>query len=349
MAAAAESDVIGSVFKCCSTVSNAVMKVFNTVCGIFAKQIRKLPVPVVTVILRVLNISNAILMFTACIFAFKDLVVGCGACPTRTFLATYIGLFALVLLFFETRVKYTENFIRKNFGFMFTWTGRAVFLIFIGAICFGMIDSSKETKEKDGYAWVVGVGVGTLVNAIFNCFIICSHPGFQKANQHPSVADGPAGNNAAAGGDPSKMTEAQIKAYLEAHPEIAAAAVASVSAKAAQPVNNNDWTGASAPQQPASGTGNKIGGFFGGNKKNNQAQQQQAAYVPPSFTGSVEPSTASVPVAKAVNAPKANNNNNNARNSNAAPQRQQQPAATLPSAIDDESNPFASSNNPFAV
>lgn len=340
--AAPESDVIGSIFKCVSGCTNAVMKVFNAVCGIFARQIRKLPVPVVTAILRVLNISNAVLMFTACVFAFKDLVVGCGACPTRTFLATYIGLFALILLFFETRVKYTENFIRKNFGFMFTWTGRAVFLIFIGAICFGMIDSSKETKQKDGYAWVVGVGVGTLVNAIFNCFIICSHPGFQKANQHPSVTEGPGGGSAVAGGDPSKMTDAQIRAYLEAHPEIAAAAVASVSAKPAQPASG-DWTGASAPQQPQPQQ-QKSGGFFGGKKQ--QAQQQQAPYVPPAFTGSVEPShpayvppaTAAAPAPRSAPVPKA-----------AGAKAAAQPRQPAPAPVDDESNPFASSNNPFAV
>ena len=33
------------------------------------------------------------------------------------------------------------------------------------------------------------VGLATLGNALFNCFIICSHPGFQAANRGPSAAD----------------------------------------------------------------------------------------------------------------------------------------------------------------
>lgn len=45
---------------------------------------------------------------------------------TRTFLATYIGLFALLLVLFETRVKYTEDAIRRLFGFMFSYMGACV-------------------------------------------------------------------------------------------------------------------------------------------------------------------------------------------------------------------------------
>ena len=41
---------------------------------------------------------------------------------------------------------------------------------------------------------------------MFNCFIICSHPGFQKANSNPDAET--AGE--AAGGDPSKLSEAQV-------------------------------------------------------------------------------------------------------------------------------------------
>ena len=50
------------------------------------------------------------------------------------------------------------------------------------------------------------MGLVTIVNAMFNCFIICSHPGFQAANANP---DAPAGGGAAAGNDPSKLTDAQ--------------------------------------------------------------------------------------------------------------------------------------------
>lgn len=72
-----------------------------------------------------LNLANACLLGAASYFAFGIL----GGNITRTFLATYIGLFGLLLMLFETRFKYTENFIRRNFGFLFTYSGRTVFLI----------------------------------------------------------------------------------------------------------------------------------------------------------------------------------------------------------------------------
>lgn len=58
-------------------------------------------------------------------------------------------MFALLLVLFETRVKYTEGAIRRLFGFMFSYGGRTVFLIFLGAICFGMLsDSYKDTNVR---------------------------------------------------------------------------------------------------------------------------------------------------------------------------------------------------------
>lgn len=104
-------------------------------------------------------------------------------CPdtiTRAFLATYIGLFAVLLCLFETRVKvrgvrtqgesgradtppllfafrqWTEPYIRRLFGFMFTFTGRAVFLIFLGAIAFG------ERKERGRGECAIAFGAGTV-------------------------------------------------------------------------------------------------------------------------------------------------------------------------------------------
>ncbi len=76
--------------------------------------------------LRVLNLANAVLLGAASYFAFGLLQSGE---VTRTFLATYIGLFGILLLLFETRFQYTEPFIRRNFGFLFTYSGRTVFLI----------------------------------------------------------------------------------------------------------------------------------------------------------------------------------------------------------------------------
>ena len=58
-----------------------------------------------------------------------------------------MGCFAFLLFFFETRFACTESLIRRNFGFMFTYMGRTIFLIFLSAVCFGLLspDSSKSS------------------------------------------------------------------------------------------------------------------------------------------------------------------------------------------------------------
>lgn len=369
MSAASASAVEGAAsgaWKGLSCIGRNVWKCFNAVCGIFSRQIKKLSVRTVSVILRVFNFTNAILMAITCFFSFKDLVTPCWpTCVTRTFLAVYMGVFSIMLFSFEARFKYTEKYIRRLFGFMFTWTGRAVFLIFIGAICFGMIDSSQKTKETDGYKWCVGVGCATLANAIFNCFIICSHPGFQKANAPPGseVADGPGGSTSGgpAAGDPSKLTDEQIRAYLEAHPELAAAAAANVRTEAyggggghtavnmheshtAASAEVQEWSApapAAAAAKPSGGSGG--GGFFGfgGGKKKGGAEAAapaaEAAYAPPTaaFTGSVTAApapTAAAPRPAAAAAP-------------AAAGGAAKPAAAR-APVPEEDNPFASSN-PF--
>ena len=90
--------------------------------GVFSRQVKKLPVHVVSIMLRVFNTANAVLLACACWFAFQ---IAAGS-MTRFFLATYIGVFSLLLFLFETRVKYTEPYIRRSCGFMFTYSGRLV-------------------------------------------------------------------------------------------------------------------------------------------------------------------------------------------------------------------------------
>ena len=67
---------------------------------------------------------------------------------TQTFLAIYMGLFAVLLFVFETRFACTEDIIRRNFGFMFTYMGRTIFLIFLSAVCFGMLDPAQTDKAQ---------------------------------------------------------------------------------------------------------------------------------------------------------------------------------------------------------
>jgi hypothetical protein len=64
---------------------------------------------------------------------------------------------------------------------MFTYMGRAVFLIFLSAVCFGMLNSDQASTPW--YSWAAGAGAGTLINSVLNCIVICSHPGFAEMSK----------------------------------------------------------------------------------------------------------------------------------------------------------------------
>ena len=66
----------------------------------------------------------------------------------QTFLAVYLGVFAVMLFIFETRLSCSVGVIRRNFGFMFTYMGRTIFLIFVAAVAFGMLDPSNSSSMQ---------------------------------------------------------------------------------------------------------------------------------------------------------------------------------------------------------
>ena len=108
-------------------------------------------------IMRSVNILNGLLLVLACVFAFTII----AGSVTRFFLAIYIGcvalspvpalrhcsgpppacttlysgslctcsVFSLMLLAFELRIKKGEVFMKRWFGFMFTYSGRTGFLM----------------------------------------------------------------------------------------------------------------------------------------------------------------------------------------------------------------------------
>ena len=85
-----------------------------------------------------------------------------------------MGLFALLLFLFETRVSATTPSVRRLFGFMFSFTGRTIFILFVGLICFGLVDSCPTTPPLGPLcAWSYALGFVTVANAFFNCYILC--------------------------------------------------------------------------------------------------------------------------------------------------------------------------------
>ncbi|RHY20423.1 hypothetical protein DYB25_007241 [Aphanomyces astaci] len=86
---------------------------------------------------------------------------------TGALLSMYVVLFGLLFLLFECRLKSMESRIRANFGFLFSYNGRAGFIFFIGFLDFGM-----------GSAMGTVAGILMCLNAFLNLFIMLKHPEF---------------------------------------------------------------------------------------------------------------------------------------------------------------------------
>ena len=63
------------------------------------------------------------------------------------------------------------NILKKQFGFMFTFWGRILFMIFIASLLWAAEDSW----------WIATLlSVLTIINAILNGFLISSHPDYHR-------------------------------------------------------------------------------------------------------------------------------------------------------------------------
>lgn len=118
--------------------------------------------------IRLTNLLNAVLIVFVGIWSTFNL--GNIAFGEFTFISisAYLTFFGCLLCCFELRIGFIEENVRKYFGFMFTFIGRAVFLIFLGMFCIGLYGANS------GVVGIV-VGVFTFLNALLNCFVMYRH------------------------------------------------------------------------------------------------------------------------------------------------------------------------------
>ncbi|KAH9251557.1 hypothetical protein BASA81_010596 [Batrachochytrium salamandrivorans] len=100
---------------------------------------------------------------------------------TFYFLCFYLMVFGLVLCCFELRWKFAEKRVRESFGFLYTFLGRTVFLLFLASFCFGLMGSNQ--------ALGLAMGIVTSINALFNMIIMFRHG---KMYENPSEGYGSA-------------------------------------------------------------------------------------------------------------------------------------------------------------
>eukprot|EP00518_Triparma_eleuthera_P012596 CAMPEP_0182480570 /NCGR_PEP_ID=MMETSP1319-20130603/35965_1 /TAXON_ID=172717 /ORGANISM="Bolidomonas pacifica, Strain RCC208" /LENGTH=257 /DNA_ID=CAMNT_0024682081 /DNA_START=8 /DNA_END=778 /DNA_ORIENTATION=- len=141
--------------------------------------------PAILIWARVFNVVVAIALMIAAIVTIMTLPdVG------TFFVSLYVCFFGLALCCFETRLSTIENVLRKDFGFMFSSKGRALFLLFVGFLAFSL-----------GTLGAI-VGGFMIADALFNFYVLIKFPEYFVV-----------------GGQASGEQEAQ--AYLAAHPELA--------------------------------------------------------------------------------------------------------------------------------
>ena len=165
--------------------------------------------------MRLLNMGVSILMAAAAIIKLLSLPAF-----TKGVLCLYIWFFALLICCFETHLAQVSRIIGENFGFLYNVKGRVTFFILVSFLCFSI-----------GLIGLIS-GVGLLVAAAYNAYVIYKHPDYEREmlendveQRGPSSVYGVAGSvvappGAGSGGDASWLEGAGAAAAQ--NPELAA-------------------------------------------------------------------------------------------------------------------------------
>ena len=153
--------------------------------------------------------------------------------------SAYVVFFGLLLACLECNMSALAPRFQRNFGFMYSFAGRSAFIIFSGTMVFAM---------NQVLAWIVGSL--TILNGLFNGYIICVHPAFQTGEL--SARGDPYGGYS---GGEKEMLE-----FLKRNPEMAAKAGRNAAAFAREnPEVAQAALSGAATSAPAAG-GNPWGG-----------------------------------------------------------------------------------------
>lgn len=83
-------------------------------------------------ILRVCYMGISIMMAAAAVLALQSSTLG------RLFIALYVFVFSVIICCFELSLKGIAKFLAENIGFLYTKTGRLIFMVFVAVMCFDL-------------------------------------------------------------------------------------------------------------------------------------------------------------------------------------------------------------------
>ncbi|CAI5706713.1 hypothetical protein KXD40_006154 [Peronospora effusa] len=121
-------------------------------------------------LLRYMRLGNVICSIVQIIAGIVGITSFITLNITGTLVSIYVIMFGILFLLFECRLSRMETAIRSNFGFLFSYKGRAAFIFFIGFLDFGI-----------GSALATLAGVLMCFNAFINLMVMCRHPQFKSA------------------------------------------------------------------------------------------------------------------------------------------------------------------------
>ncbi|OQR80792.1 hypothetical protein ACHHYP_17172 [Achlya hypogyna] len=174
--------------------------------------VNKMELPKVLRLMRLGNVGCSVLQVIAGLTGLTSFIT---LNITGSLVSIYVIMFGLLFLLFECRLSSMEGRIRSNFGFLYSYKGRAGFIFFIGFLDFGMSTTLGTLA-----------GVFMCINALLNLFVMFKHPEF-KSGHMSRDADPTLGYSSG---------QQEAAAYLSANPNVAMqASTFALSAVAQQP------------------------------------------------------------------------------------------------------------------
>lgn len=126
---------------------------------------------------------------------------------TTITICLYIAFFGMFLCCTEFKIPNIEVRLRREFGFLYSFVGRTLFILFAGTMCLSLAVTL-------GYI----LGIATIANALFNAYVVKTHPSFKSGELKRS-------------GDPAASYTSgadEATAYIKAHPELEARATSAI-------------------------------------------------------------------------------------------------------------------------
>eukprot|EP01029_Cantina_marsupialis_P021590 TRINITY_DN518_c0_g1_i2.p1 TRINITY_DN518_c0_g1~~TRINITY_DN518_c0_g1_i2.p1 ORF type:complete len:174 (+),score=12.13 TRINITY_DN518_c0_g1_i2:102-623(+) len=156
------------------TVSSLQRKAVSNVSSV-NKRLQRIELPIILRWMRVVNVLNAVLIVLSVIYAYQKInekdseYLGEDDEEWSVYTCmVYSCVFSLALIALEINLNSRKFGMRKLFGFLFSFSGRMLFLLFMSSLAFAF------SKDIITYC-VAGF---TLSNFFWMLYTLSTHPGF---------------------------------------------------------------------------------------------------------------------------------------------------------------------------